>query len=49
MPNNHLSNKINNIIAQVEHSAAIRKIYNQCNEDISLLTPQRIVKYLRKE
>lgn len=49
MPNNHLSNKINNIIAQVEHSSAIRKIYDQCNTDITVLTPQCIVKYLKKE
>ena len=48
MTNNHLSNKINKIIAQVEHSAAIRKIYDQCNEDVTLLTPQKILKYLRK-
>lgn len=49
MPNNHLSNKINNIISQVEHSTAIRRIYDQCNVDINELTPPRIVAYLRKE
>lgn len=49
MPNNHLSNKINNIITQVEHSAAIRRIYDQCNTDVSQLTPPRIVRYLQKE
>jgi hypothetical protein len=49
MPNNHLSNKVNNIINQVEHSSAIRKIYDQCNLDIEVLTPQVIVKYLKQE
>lgn len=48
MPNNHLSNKVNNIISQVEHSTAIRRIYDQCNVDITELTPPRIVAYLRK-
>ncbi len=49
MPNNHLSNKVNNIISQVEHSTAIRRIYDQCNLDVSQLTPPRIIAYLRKE
>jgi hypothetical protein len=49
MPNNHLSNRINHLIAQAEHSAAIRSIYDQCNADVSQLTPQRIVRYLREE
>lgn len=49
MPNNHLSNKVNNIISQVEHSNAIRRIYDQCNADVSVLTPQRILRYLKKE
>ncbi len=49
MPNNHLSNKINLIISQVEHGKAIRKIYNQCNDDISVITPQKIIKFLKEE
>jgi hypothetical protein len=48
-PNNHLSNKINNILDQVERGEAIRKIYDKCNVDFEYLTPKRIVGFLKRE
>lgn len=37
------------IISQVEHGKAIRKIYDHCNYDISAITPQIIVRFLKEE
>lgn len=46
LPNNHLSNKIQNLINQAEHSDYIAKIYRKCNIDISYFDPIRIVDIL---
>ena len=46
LPNNHLSNKINNLISQVEHSELMAKIYKKCNVDIDYFDPIRIVEIL---
>lgn len=47
LPNNHIANKVNTVISQVEHGTVIKKIYDKCDTDITQITPNKIITILK--
>jgi hypothetical protein len=48
LPNNHLSNKINVLIGQVEHGEMVMKIYKKSKTNARFFDPKMIVAILKK-